>query len=572
MSRARRSVWPAACGLAVTLGCATSAVAAPAEPVELALLRAVHLGASEQLSRDRIAALAVPTGGSNLRFTLARAALLVRGEEPPSEWPVERLLDDALAQLHQGSDLLLPPARPGYGRDDLVYTLTYALVVGGRQRHAEALLIRHLQGGSELKRSIALQALHNIGSVAGQRAIQRATEGPEIGFLAGTLLIPDQYPPLQELATHWRDLPFDQRTRDDLFAHLAGGCSSEAILAAFLAGFLPPAADRGREQRELAALVAAATELPLEGCFKGRMFALRSYGMRTRGAPTLWKALATRQETAWQRALAARIGFAHFPQAFVPAALDRLAVEPDQYVQWELLWGTVFAGIQLPWRDVWDLWNGPPHFQLDLSTSGEYPSFQPAAEEALLAWLERGHLPGDPRVRDWLLTSLARSARGSNAFRLLSRFAALPAAERHEWVLADLAEPAALPALRYFRDHAGDTADRESLAGGIAILESGGANLYSGRAQPSCCQPTRTCLETQVWRQAYPQVGMAAAAQVTDEAGLRRFLERGTAAAPLEVRFLDDLERVAEVRLASRREPLRFAHLYGCWQWTDAPR
>jgi hypothetical protein len=553
-----RSRWTAfIAGLLV----AVSAQAAPPEPVEVRLLRTVHLGALQGLEEKELRGMTAPQATSYVRYALARAALLVLGKDDgPPDYPVERLLDQALAQLKKEGDLLPPGAPRGYGGDDLIYTLTYALAVSGRGAAAERVLERHVAGGSDYKRCVAMQALHNLGSPHAQDVIQKATEGREIGFVAGTLLVQDQFPPLLELAAHWHDIPLGERSRKELMRDMESGCGPRAILALFLAGYLPPAVWPHQESEEVAALRRAATELPLEGCFQGRMFALRSYGLRTRGAPAIWASLAAHLETAWQRELAVRIGFARYPQAMVPAALDRLAVEPEQWVQWELLWGTLFAGQGSVFRDVWDLWNLAPHRQLRLSFSGPPAALRVQDQDRLLGWLESGRRPADGRVFDWLVCELARSARGPEAFRLLRAYLKRPAAERHAWVLQDLAEPAALPALRYLRDQAREPDDREALARGIGILETGDVNLSSGRAPEICCAPTRDCLLSQYEKQVF----RSSQRRLENEGELRDWIADGLE--PPTIRFLDKLERIAEVKDGRSPKPLRFEHRSGCWQ------
>lgn len=574
------------CRLLVLLGClgaafgtvpslAASPAASPraaglSEPVEVRLLRTVHLGALQGLVEADLRRLSAPGEPSYVRYVLSRAALLVLGRDDRNpEFPVERLLDQALAQVKPDAitaGLLPAGAPPGFGADDLIYTLTYALAVSGRGAAAEQVLERHVGGGSELKRCIAMQALHNLGSRRGQEVIQQATQVREIGFVAGTLLVQDQFPPLQELAAHWNDIPLAERSRETLVRDAGSGCGPRAILALFLAGYLPPADNPAQQRRELDSLYRAALDLPLEGCFNGRMFALRSYGLRTAGLPAVWTKLAGRLETGWQRALAVRIGFARYPQRMVPAALDRLAEEPDQDVQWELLWATVFAGKRLVFRDFWDLWNLSPHRQVRLSFPGSFPPIDRAVQDRLLGWLESGHRPGDPQVYDWLLCELARSVRGADAFRLLRAYLSRPPAGRRGWVLQDLAEPAALPALRYLRDQAPRPEDREALAGGIGILENATANLYSGRAPEICCAPTRECLLSQY----EDQVSRKADQRLRSEAELKEWIAKGLAAKP-EVRFLDRLQRVAEIRDGRGPRPLRFEHLNGCWRRVAGP-
>ena len=546
--------------LGLGLLAALAAHAAP-EAVEVRLLRTIHVGALQGLGESDLRKMSSPGESSRARYVLARAALLVLGKDDAHpEYPVQRLLDQELAQLLPGRDLLSAGAPRGFGGDDLIYTLTWALAVSGRGGAAERVLEAHAGSGSDYKRSVALQALHNLGTPHAQGVIQKATEVREIGFVAGSLLLEDQFPPLRELAAHWHDIPLSERSREEFVREIGKGCGPRSILAVLLVGYLPPAGSPKQERRELEALYRAATELPLQGCYNGRMFGLRSYGLRTRGVPAVWASLAGRLETGWQRALAARVGFARHPRAFAPVALDLLAREREQYVQWELLWGILFSGKGLIFRDIWDLWNLSPHFQLRLSYPGSFPVLAPAEQVRLLDWLEAGRRPGDGQVLDWLLCELARAARGREAFRLLRVYLSLPPAEWHAWVLQDLAEPAVLPALRYLRDHTPSASDREALAGGIAILETGTANLYTGKAPTTCCAPTRECLLSQYEQ----QVLRSSKRRLEDEKELKGWIAAGLSAKP-EIVFLDEKERIAEVRNAPGAKRLLFRHRNDCW-------
>jgi|GEM_PF-1084012 len=541
---------------------AATARAAP-EPLEVRLLRTIHLGALQGVAADDLLRLSGTSPGS-LRSVLARTALLVLEREAGALGPpVETLLDQAFGRLEPRTSLLPPGAPPGFGGDDLIYTLTYALAVSRQAAVAIRVLERHVDLGTEYERSVALQALHNIGSVRALVAIRRAVAVREIGFLANALLVEDQFPKLEELAAHWHDIPLDRRSRSDLLRDLADGCSSRAILAFFLAGYLPPAATPVQERAEQRDLYRAALELPLRGCYNGRMFALRSYGLRSRGVPVIWAALATRLETGWQRVLAARIGFARFPRDFVPMALDRLAVEPEQDVQWELLWGSLCAGKGVVFRDFWDLWSLAPHRQFRLSHPGSFPRLALVDQQRLLTWLETGHRPGDGQVHDWLLCELARSAFGAEAFRVLRAHFARPPADRHAWVLSDLAEPATLPVLRYLRDHAASKEDKDSLAGGIQVLEEGSGNLYTGVSPVICCDPTPACLLAQYEKQLFRDPGPL----LRNETEMAAWIESGLKARPV-IKSLES--RLAEVHDPFTARDLRFEHRAGCWKWIQS--
>src|SRR5262245_29787594 len=96
------------------------AVHAAPEPVEVRLLRTIHVGALQGIGEGELRRMTAPKEAFYVRYVLARAALLVLdGDGGSPEYPLQRLLDQALAQLQPGRDLLPAGAPPGFGGDDL---------------------------------------------------------------------------------------------------------------------------------------------------------------------------------------------------------------------------------------------------------------------------------------------------------------------------------------------------------------------------------------------------------------------------------------------------------------------
>ena len=98
------------------------------------------------------------------------------------------------------------------------------------------------------------------------------------------------------------------------------------------------------------------------------------------------------------------------------------------------------------------------------------------------------------------------------------------------------------------------------MARNVVLALEGRREPDAARAQRTCCEPTRACLAARL----AAAEGEAQAVISTPEQA-REWLE-GRAIAPLapEIRFLDALERLAEVT-DSRGRARRWAHLYGCW-------
>ncbi|MEE9538351.1 MAG: hypothetical protein V3W10_03360, partial [candidate division NC10 bacterium] len=138
--------------------------AAVAGPIQHSLLRTIQTGTVQQLRVAEIIQYAKGDEASYLDHVLARSALLVLDkDEGFPDWPVARLLDRTLNQLQRRSHAYhLPPEMPaGFGGEDVVFTVVYALVVTGKTEEAIDVLGRHLDSGSRYKRGVVLQALRN---------------------------------------------------------------------------------------------------------------------------------------------------------------------------------------------------------------------------------------------------------------------------------------------------------------------------------------------------------------------------------------------------------------------------
>jgi len=551
------------------------------EPLELDLLRTVHLGVPVGLTAAEISAAAAPEQDDYTVWVLSRAALAVLGR-PAGDTPLPSILDDLLTTIRANSPDVLPDgAPPGYGDDDLVYSVLYAAAVTGQGAAARSVLERHLDDeGSVYKHGVVLQALHLLGDPKSMALIQGASERRDIGFFAGVLTRRPRDPSLVELANHWRDVPLAERSREGLFGHIQDGCTTPAILAAWLVGYLPPAADLTRRRRDVDLLRAAlAVDPPESGvgkpfpprnCFRGRSFGLRSLGLLTEGTPATWMRYASDLEAGQLRKLAATIGFAHDPHAFAASALRRLAVEPAQYPQWELLWGTLSAWSGAGYRDFWDVWQNAPDLQFRLSYKREEDAvLSTEGQRTALDWLEAGSRPQNDQVYDWLLATISSAARGREAFRLLRVLQGLPAPERAEryWVLYALGEPATLPLLRYWATLDGPPAQVERLKGTIDRLAGVPGAARMAPFPKVCCDATEECLRSQF----YDQVHGAPEDVPADAEAARVWLDRAAAGGRAEITFLDDLGHAARVIDRGTGRSYRFEHLYGCWRRVDTP-
>lgn len=531
-----------------------------AEPMQLRLLRTIQTGTLQELHVAEIIQYAKGDEASYLGHLLARSALLVLGkDEGFPDWPVTRLLDRTLNQLQRRSHAYhLPSQVPaGYGGEDLVFTIVYALVTAGKTEDAIDVLEHHLDSGSRYKRGVVLQALRNVGTPRANSLIQQVANTRDDRNLAENLLADHHYPFLEELQQHLHLIPPHQRGREELFAIAGERCSRRATLAVYFLGFLPESDDWRRNETELGLL----RDLPRAPCFYTRYFAIRALALRSTESIDFWTERFRAEEDAWQRTQIARIGFARFGKSFAPTALELLVDEPVQYVQWELMHGNIEVREGARFRDYWDIWQPPTlQFRLNFSDGGGQMSEQDVSE--LLSWLETGARPRDPWVRNHMLYRLARHISGKATRRYLRIFASLPDKTSHWWILQNLSDPQALPLLRYWYNLESEEQQRDILFKLIVRLE----DQHPGSRQATagtCCQPTRECLMS--WITTVPAGSNVL--EITTEEEAQAWLE-GTSVSSLEpeILFTDPLGRIALVTRHSAEEPERWEHLYGCWR------
>jgi hypothetical protein len=551
--------------VALALGLVLLAPAAVgAEPVERRLLRTIQIGTPQDLTVDEIVAFAKGDKADFLGHVLARSALLVLGRDAGfADWPVPRLLERVLNQLQRSSHAYhLPPEVPaGFGGEELVFTAVYALVVSGQADRAVDVLEQSVKSDNPFRRGVALQALRNIGSPRADAVIQGFADAGDDRNLAENLLADHHYPFLTGLHQRLPLLPPERRDRKTLVEAAREGCTERAALAVYFLGFFADGPDPAQAQAEQD-LLRGLTRI---GCFYTRFFAIRALALRSAESIGFWTALFEREKDAWQRAQLARIGFARFGRAFTAPALRLLAAEPVQYVQWELMHGNLEVRRGARLRDYWDLWL-PTTLQFKLNFPDGGGSMEPEDLAEILAWLETGARPRNEWVRNHLLYGLAKHAAGRETRRLLRVFDAFADRGRHWWILAPLQDPGALPILRYWQGLPTEPSQREELIRLITLLE-GNAAKENHRQRGACCLPTRACLLT------WLEVTAEADVEIATEDEARTWLnEGGVDPAAAEVRFMDSLQRVAEVARRAGATPETWEHLYGCWRRTDTPR
>jgi len=458
----------------------------------------------------------------------------------------------------------LSPDLPEAQGKTLALVMVYALVMSGNQDRAIDLLERHLSTGSAYKQAVALQALRNIGTPRAIGLIQKYAETGQDKNLAQTTLADEDYPVLAELHDRWSLVPPKERRRDRLVGILEseGGCSERGAMAAYWLGFFPPHPDLARERAELDALKAMIRRHTGFCEMIGHIIALKSLALRSAESVEYWASLARETENVWERHQVVIDGFGRWGPQFAPAALDLLKTEPTQYVQWELMQGSLETLQGHRYRDYWELWL--PVNILVLLQEGDDGAAQMEKPEmdTLLRWLEAGARPRDPWVVNHMIYNLARWVSGDDTRRLLALFAAHPERNANWWIVSELADPGALPLLRYWATLPAPADQAGMLRGTIDRLQS---DARSSRAPgAACCQPTRACLAEWLARP-----GPAAEIRSEDEA--RAWLAGNPAGGGYTVQYRDALERLAVVRREDGSEE-QWEYLYDCWRNLAQPR
>jgi hypothetical protein len=180
----------------------------------------------------------------------------------------------------------------------------------------------------------------------------------------------------------------------------------------------------------------------------------------------------------------------------------------------------------------------------------------------LLSWLEAGAWPKDPWVGNHMLYNLAGLVLGDDTRRLLALFNAHPQRNDNWWIIENLADPDALPLLRYWATLPAPQAQEAVLQ---ALIERLQATRLSAAPRIACCQPTQACLTEWLARP-----GASAAIHSEEEA--KAWIAGNTATGrAYTIDYRDALQRLAVVRRQNGAEE-RWEYLYDCWRHIDRPQ
>lgn len=533
------------------------------EPMQLKLLRTVYIGAP-QLPVAEIHRYAKDPHTEYYAHILARAALIALGER--GEWSAAQsveLLERSVEMLDIAQPSLFTEdgMRAGFGTDDVLFTLLYALIQNGQGDQAVAMLSRHLDAPDEFTRAVALQALRYIGTPRTSDMLKGKSQEDKDAMLRANLLADTYFPFFDDIYRRQSQIPREQRDRHSLLTIAQQGCGERASLAIYFLGFFAPSAEGAQQQAELAALRTAAGL----GCYYSRNLAMRALALRHDGNLAFWTERYRLEQDPWIRGQIVRSAYILFGHSFLKPSLELLATEPAQFVQWELMHSNLAIRRGIALRDEWDLW-APASLQfrfVQYNFASKASRYDP---HELLVWFDQGKRPLNRIVRNIMLEDIVHAVKPEQTRLFLRALHRQPEKASTWWILSYLNDPDALPILRYWATIPASKDQLDSLKGAIMMLEQE-ISPDKPDSAPTCCQPDRACLLSQLHLQA---LTVDAPRIVTEQQALAWLNNKSSKKDDADIRFTDTLERVAEVRLGAVA-PQHWEHLYGCWQRVDIP-
>jgi hypothetical protein len=528
------------------------------------LLRTVQIGTPEGITAEQITAVVKNGHSTYLDMMLARSALVALYRDDPKWESFDNLLSSVLNSALNSGNVYRQPRdlHAGFGGKELVLTMVYALVMSGQQERAVDILEQHLFNGSQVKQAIVLQALRNIGTQRAISLIQKYQEKGDYHNLAENTLADQDMPVLSEVYARWSLVPPEMRDRKNLLQIVQGGCGVREALAAYWLGYFAPSEDPAQERSELSAL-RRLYENSNPGCdYMGRIIALKSLGLRSPETINYWSNILHIEPDAWLRHQALINAFGHYGRQFAPEALNLLATEPSQYMQWQLMQGNIETRQGQRYRRYWDIWIPVGlQFMLVFPDPGHQGRMSPADQEDLLRWLETGHRPLDRVVFNHMIYNLLPHMRRDNTRRVLTFFNNLPDRNSNWWILMRLEDASALPLLRYYETLPVPENQHQQLLGIISRME----RLQAMPQQAAtCCEPTQQCLHTLLEKDSPQDVKIAS--ENAARAWLKGSLEPK---ASYDIAFSGPLDRAATVHRSHGLDE-HWEYLYDCWRRTDA--
>ena len=535
----------------------SGALLAQAASAERSVWDALHLGRADSATANIVATAAASPHRENALYFLAVAA---RAVIEPGPQHADQLKVAFLAALnpHQAIELPLPQADfpPGFNRERLLAALSGALVAIGDIEFALDALEERLKRSDHQDAELLWQVVRVVG---GERA-KRILTGPfpfRDGEWFPKRLAEERYfPDWEDLKRFSALIPNDQRTLLNLEREALAGCGVKPAVAAYYLAHVP-ALDASDQIRIDNVLLRVTQRLETD-CFWARLLAARSLALRGTRDAALWVTLARHDsENVYYDAAIARFAFAQHGRDFAPQAMRWLEQPLNWYVEAEL--ASNLSGLMEAerLRDYWDIWQ--------VRGSGYFSSAQRYKSEArvldpgpILVWLERRGSKVSPRLLHRLLAASGASATGA-AFQIWLKLAATrPDPNASWWIFQHVAEPAALPVLRY---QAVEKKRRD-------VIERYERDVifFMNKRYTQCCEQTEICLRKRV-------IADNAKWVIAQKIGSEKELAHWTSNSSwitamnldsVNVRIDNSASNLAVTRTPDK-PPQQWQHLFGCW-------
>jgi hypothetical protein len=293
-------------------------------------------------------------------------------------------------------------------------------------------------------------------------------------------------------------------------------------------------------------------------CFWARLLAARSLALRGTRDAALWVSLARLDnENVYYDAAIARFAFAQHERGFAPQALHWLEKPLNWYVEAELASNLSSLMEAELFRDYWDIWQarGSGYF----GSMHRYKSAERVLDPSpVLLWLERRGSKVNPGLLHRLLAASGARAKGLTFQTWLKLAATRPDLNGSWWIFQHVAEPAALPVLRYqaVENNRPDVIQRYERD----II------FFMNKQYTQCCESTEICLRKRVIADNALKV---ASHKIGSEKDVTSWLSSASWVAALSpdsltVRIDNAALNLAEIRNFDKSTQ-QWQHLFGCW-------
>lgn len=533
------------------------ALQAQAASVERSVWDALHLGRADSATTSIVAKAAASTHRDNALYFLAVAA---RAVIEPTSQHVEQLKTAFRAALNPQLAIELPRPQadfpPGFNRERLLTALSGALVAIGDIEFALDALEERLQRSDHQDAELLWQVVRVVG---GERA-KRILTGPfpfRDGEWFPKRLAEERYfPDWEDLKRFSALIPNAQRTLLNLEGEALAGCGVKPAVAAYYLAHVPNT--NVSEQMRIDNVLLRVTKRSETDCFWARLLAARSLALRGTRDASLWVTLARHDsENVYYDDAIARFAFAQHGRDFAPQAMRWLEQPLNGYVEAELT--SNLSGLMEAERvrDYWDIWQvrGRGYF----SSSQRYKSEERVlAPGPLLAWLERRGSKVNPRLLHQLLAASGANATGADFQTWLKLAATRPDPNVSWWIFQHVAEPAALPVLRY------QAVEKKRLD----VIERYERDVifFMNKRYTQCCEPTEICLRKRVIAD---NAKWVTAQKIGSEKDLARWTSDSSWVTAMSLDSVNVHRDNSASNLAVTRfldkPPQQWQHLFGCW-------